>query len=48
MNKTLNDLIAKVQETTDEVNQVKQDIKLSLLVLRANHDDRVRTRRNDR
>lgn len=46
MNKTVKSLITKVQEATVEVNQVKQDIDIALLVINEQH--RVRTRKGDR
>lgn len=47
MNKTLKDLITKVQEATIEVNQVKQDIDIALLVIDEQHRRRTRRNNND-
>ncbi|WP_195517846.1 hypothetical protein [Weissella cibaria] len=46
MNKTVKELISKIQETTQEIDQVKQDVNIALLVINEQH--RVRTRRDDR
>ena len=42
------ELRLNVDNTREEIEAVTEDIKLSLLVLRANHDDRIRRRRDDR
>ena len=47
MNKTLNNLIVKVKESTAEVNQVKQDIDIALLLINEQHKRRTRREIDD-
>jgi len=47
MNKTLKNLIAKVKESTAEVNQVKQDIDIALLLINEQHKRRTRREIDD-
>lgn len=41
------ELRLNVENTREEIEAITEDLKLSLLVLRANHDERVHTRRDD-
>lgn len=47
MNKTLKNLIVKVKESTAEVNQVKQDIDIALLLINEQHKRRTRREIDD-
>lgn len=44
MNKTFKDLNQAVSETTMEIKQVTEDVKIAMLVVNEQHQHRVRTK----
>lgn len=44
MNKTFEDLNKAVSETTEEIKNVTEDIKIAILVINEQHQHRVRTK----
>lgn len=46
MNKAFKGLADKVNATTTEIKEITHDIELSMMVVNAMHNDRLRTRSN--
>lgn len=48
MNKTFKDLNKAVSETTEEIEQVVEDVKIAMMVVNEQHQHRLRTRSSDK